>query len=51
MPASRMKTDEASSNGRVNGVHFNAVLVAICLEKLLTIKQNEEFSDAFSNIS
>lgn len=43
MPASRMKADKATSDGGIDGVDFNAVLVTIGLEELFNneIRQKE----------
>jgi len=36
MPASRMKADKATSDGGIDSVDFNAVLITIGLEELIS---------------
>ena len=52
MPASRMKADEATSDGGIDGVDFNAVLITIGLEELFNneIRQKSKVKYRLSSL-
>ena len=41
MPASRIKANKAASDGGIDGVDFNAVLITVGLEELVNNKKNK----------